>query len=77
MKITFKDPDGVGDAIQEEAEKQLEEIKNKLDESEYESLLEERKEKIEKKLEKWIKYNEYLTVEFDLKNLKAMVIEEK
>ena len=62
FKITLKDPDGVGNSIQEAIKNDL---PNDLDENEYEELTESRKNLVEEAASKWIKYGEYITVEID------------
>ena len=68
FRITFKDPDGVSNSIQEES---LNLAQNSLtenlrtNEKLLEPLVEHFKEELESKIEKWIEYNEYLTIEFD------------
>lgn len=65
LKLTLKDPDGVYEMIREAAENQVLEMEG-LDDDESESLIESRHEKIDEQLEKWIKYSEYVRIEFDL-----------
>ena len=62
FKITLKDPDGVGNSIQEAIKNDL---PNDLDENEFEELTESRKNLVEEAASKWIKYGEYITVEID------------
>lgn len=77
IRITFKDPDGVSESIndlaQEHADKILESkvILNLFGRN---HLVEKLEEKITEKLEKFITYREYLTVEFDLEAGTATVI---
>ncbi len=73
IRITFKDPDAPYDAIQEAAKEQVEAIEG-LDADEKESLVEGRVESIQEKLNPWIKYGEYITVEFDTEAKTATVI---
>lgn len=74
--ITFKDPDRVGDSIEEMANEQVSAIPN-IDEEEREALLESRKKKIGEQLEKWIECDEYITVEFDTDAGTATVVPQK
>lgn len=74
LRITFKDPDGVYDAIYEYVSKGLSHIKE-ISEEEKEKLRILRIETITKKLETFIKYSEYITIEFDLEAGTAKVIE--
>ena len=73
MKIvmTFKNPDAVFEAIRDAVRKNL---PDGLTESEKESLEESRIEDADKALETWIKYSEYVTVEFDLEANAARVV---
>jgi len=64
LKLTTKDPDGVCEMIREAAENQVREMEG-LDDDESESLIESRYKKIDEQLEKWIKYSEYIFIEFD------------
>jgi len=72
FRITFKDPDGVGDSISDAVNCSLE--ISGLDEDEQELLRDPRREKIENELKVWIEYGEYLTVEFDTEFGTATVI---
>lgn len=74
--ITFKDPDRVGDSIEEMANEQVSAIPN-IDEEEREALLESRKKKIDGLLEKWIEYGEYVEIEFDTDAGTATVVPQK
>ena len=73
MKIvmTFKNPDAVFEAIRDAVRKNL---PDGLTETEKESLEESRIEDADKALETWIKYSEYVTVEFDLEANAARVV---
>ena len=62
--ISFKDPDVVHDAVREAVEREVNAIES-LDADEKEDLIETRSEKINDKLDKWIKYGEYVSIEFD------------
>lgn len=62
LKITLKDPDGVYESIKDAAQSSIPEG---LDESESESLVESRHEKISEECKPWIKYGEYVTIEID------------
>lgn len=73
IQITFKDPDGVYEAIREEAESQVKAIAG-LDDDEKESLIEGRVESIQESLKPWIRHGEYITVEFDTETKTATVI---
>lgn len=64
IQITFKDPDVVYEAVRDAVTKEVNAIES-LDADEKESLIETRTEKVNDKLDKWIKYGEYVTIEFD------------
>lgn len=72
FKITFKDPDAVEDCIYEEIRQQVNELK--LSDAEADAVCEVRIAETEKKLASWLKYGEYITVEFDLENMTATVL---
>lgn len=75
MKVlmNLKDPDGVYESIRSSAEDSVNAIEG-LDESERECLVDTRIEKIESALNKWIKYGEYVAIEFDLEKNEAKVV---
>lgn len=73
FRITMRDPDGVGDAIMEAAQRSVAGMK--LDDDEREQLEEARREKIGEKLRKWFEYGEYLEVDIDLEAGTATVVE--
>lgn len=71
IKITFKDPDGVFECIREAVEATLPEG---LSPHERNQLVESRHEETASRLRKWLKYGEYLTVEFDTDAGTAVVV---
>jgi len=73
INITLKDPDGIYDAIQDAATQQVEAIKG-LSEYEKSSLIESRHTQIDKELEPWIEYSEYVRLEIDTEAKTATVI---
>lgn len=75
MKIIMhlKDPDGVYESIREEAESQVSQMTG-LRQNEKESIIENRHEEISERLQKWIQYGEYITIEFDTEENTATVI---
>lgn len=75
IKITFKDPDGVFNAVTDAAAEQIAAASQDLDEEETELLEERRREKINEALSRWIEHGEYLTVEFNTDTGIATVIE--
>ncbi len=63
LRVTFKDPDGPADCIDEAIREEVGKLK--LDGDEEEAVFEVRREKLKKKLAKWLPYMEYVTIEFD------------
>lgn len=76
LKITLKDPDGIGNAIIDFAATQVAAIDG-ISEEEKEMLEETRKEQVSKALRPWIDCDEYLTVEFDTEANTATVLKSK
>jgi len=74
IKITVKDPDGVYCSVKDAVEESLEDLIGMSDE-EIEGLVESRQEEQTDKLSKWIKYQEYIVIEFDTETMTARVIE--
>ena len=62
--VSMKDPDTLGDAIQEAVKEAVATIEG-LDAEEREAVQEERQEKINSLCAKWFEYGEYLRVEID------------
>lgn len=62
--VTFKDPDVVHDAIERAIKASLEPQEG-LDDEEVEAIVEQRMEEIEDSIKKWVKYSEYVTIQFD------------
>lgn len=62
IRLTFKSPDSLAYALS-------------CLHLEYEDLTDEEKEEIEGKLTKWIRYGELITIEFDLENNTATVLQ--
>lgn len=73
FKITMKDPDGAYDSIRGAAEESLEAI-SALSERERESLVESRHQELSEQARQWLRYGEYLTVEFDTEAGTATVL---
>ena len=63
VKITFKDPDGVWEAVKDAARQSVASLN--LSDDEAEMLIESRHDETMDALAKWIEYSEYITVEFD------------
>jgi hypothetical protein len=80
LKVTFKDPDGVYDSIQKAVNEWTAQKMSELDwaseeDSLKEDIKEQKQQEINLKLCKWLKYSEYVTIEFDLEAEKATVME--
>ena len=65
ISITFKDPDGVSNAIDQVVLDAVS-LHEGLDEEERDCIREHKVEKVEEGLKKWLRYSEYVTIEFDL-----------
>lgn len=76
FKITMKDPDAAFEAIRDAVGLEIEKLKStgiiSLDEAD--ELSESRQRKVSESISKWLKYGEYLTVEFDTESGTAVVI---
>lgn len=75
FRVAMKDPDGVGDAIMEAAQRSVAGMK--LTDDEREQLEEIRREKIGEQLRKWFECGEYLEIDIDLEAGTATVVEQK
>lgn len=64
FKITFKDPDGVSDSLQDAASQSVELIEG-ISEDERDELRDTRKAELEAAIKPFVRYQEYLEVEFD------------
>jgi hypothetical protein len=76
ITVTFKDPDVVEDAINEAALAECAAIPT-LSEPEVEALAERRAEPARKALGHWIRWGEYVSIEFDTDAMTATVKENK
>jgi hypothetical protein len=74
MTITFKTPDAVSDAVDNEID-QLRELDKELGREQDEEVYYQLKEDWMKFLERFTEYGEYITIEFDLDNETAKVME--
>lgn len=63
IKVTMKDPDTLGDAIDRAVGESVAAISNDVDERN--ALADVRREKVGEIAAKWFEYGEYLTVEID------------
>ena len=70
--VTVKDPDSFIDALEEAVKESVAELE--LDHDERFAVVEERFEKAQEKMKKWVQYSEYITVEFDLTAMTAVVV---
>ena len=75
FKITLKDPDGVDNSIREYAKSLFDNLP--LSEEEKNDCAYTREGVLHSELEKWIKYGEYITIEFDLVKKTATVVPQK
>lgn len=71
VTITFKDPDGVYECVRDAVQESL---PDGLDEGEQGDLLESRTEATFEKLKQWLRWKEYVTVEFDTEAGTATVV---
>lgn len=71
IKLTFKDPDGVYESLRAAVE---ETIPDGLTDEEQDELIDRRMEDAHDKMRKWIKYQEYVTVEIDSDAGTAVVV---
>lgn len=74
--VTMKDPDTLGDAIDEAVRAELEKIEG-LDAEDREALFDRRREAVGEIAAKWFKYGEYLSVEIDTDAKTATVLPAK
>lgn len=73
FQVTFKDPDGPYDCIQEEARRQVNAIEG-IDEDEKEDLISSRVDKIKEVTGRWFQWGEYVTIEIDTETGTATVM---
>ena len=71
VKITFKDPDGVYECVRAAV---IESLPDGLSDDEQEGVLESRTEATFEKMKKWLRFKEYVTVEFDTYSCTATVL---
>ena len=64
FKVTLKNPDDFYEAFRDAAQSSLDEIEG-LEQAEVEELVEKRHAKISEQCREWVKYGEYITIEFD------------
>lgn len=63
FRVQLKDPDGFFDGVSDAIDASVESLD--LDEEERDAVKERRRETVNSALEKWVKYSEYVTLEFD------------
>lgn len=73
IKVTMKDPDTLGDTIDDAVRTDLARIEG-LDKEDREALFEGRREKVGELCAKWFRYGEYLSVEIDTDTGTATVL---
>lgn len=73
FNVTFKDPDAIYDALQDAVDEEL--AASGLDEEEQEAVKELRLEKYNNLAGKWIKWGEYIEIQFDTEAGTAVVVE--
>lgn len=71
VKLFLKDPDGVYESVKDAVQETL---PDGLSEDEAEDLLKSRMEEAHEKLEKWVEWKEYVTVELDTDTGEARVL---
>lgn len=74
LRIVFKDPDGVYDAVKAYAQNSLAAavLPDCID---HEQLVEQCQDKLFEQLKHWLEHGEYVTLEFDLETMTARVVE--
>lgn len=72
VEVTLKDPDGFYESVRDAVREDVAKVSN-LDDAEREALEESRTEGVFAVLEKWVQYQEYVTILFDTENRTATV----
>ncbi len=75
MRMTFKTPDAAKEGAEKWAAAEASDAPNA--ETEWADIITEKKEAAFVKLSKWISNGEYITVEFDLEKMTAIVVEKE
>jgi hypothetical protein len=73
FRVQFKDPDGVYDSLERAAEEAVADVKG-LDDEEREAILDVKRNKVSAASDVYIKWGEYLVVEFDTEDGSARVL---
>jgi hypothetical protein len=63
FRIQLKDPDGFFDGVADAVDESMKSVD--LHEDERDAVREQRRERVNSALEKWVEYSEYVTLEFD------------
>lgn len=71
FRVDLKDPDGFYDAVEEVVK---DSIPRGLSKEENKVILADRVEEVFEKIERWVKYSEYITIEFDTEAGTATVV---
>lgn len=74
--VTLKDPDGFSESVKDAVDESVDELDG-LDDEEKDALREVRSEKTWEKLEQFVEYQEYVTIEFDTDAGTATVVKRK
>ncbi len=74
FQITFKDPDGFADGLDEAVDASLNDVRDQLSEDELDEVRESRREEMVEAVQRFVEYEEYLTVEFDTDKGTAKVV---
>lgn len=74
IEVTFKDPDGVSNSVNEYVKLWADQFEGQLTSEEIESLKELRTESVNETLSELFMYGEYVTIEVDLITKKARVV---
>lgn len=73
--VTFKDPDGVHESLRNACEESVEDLD--ISEDEKRDLAESREDQLNEDLSTWIKYDEYVSIEFDTEKKTATVLKSR
>ncbi len=74
IRLHLKDPDGVSNSLDEAATEATESVRHEQLPFEYEEVQERMVEKLAGQIEKWVKYQEYVTIEIDTEAGTAIVV---
>lgn len=74
IRITLKDPDGVYECVKDAVEAELRRVKPTVSGANYDRIVEANLEDTFLALNRWVEYQEYVTVEIDLEAGTAVVV---